>query len=54
MSQPVPAWRHPAPPGLVDPGERGSLRLADRVVEKVAVRAATEVDRTADLALLLT
>ena len=46
----------PSPPGaapdapqddaaqLAEPAQRGSLRIADRVVEKVAARAVTEVD----------
>ena len=32
------------PTGTDDPGRRGSLTIADRVVEKVAAQAVTEVD----------
>ncbi|MPQ96635.1 hypothetical protein GB931_01600 [Modestobacter sp. I12A-02628] len=42
MTAPAPA----APTGVVDPGSRGSLTLVDRVVERVAAQAATEVSRT--------
>ncbi len=32
-------------PSLADPAQRGRLTIADRVVEKVAAQAVTEVDR---------
>ncbi len=32
-------------PSLADPARRGGLTIADRVVEKVAAQAVTEVDR---------
>ena len=40
--------------GPADAGDRGSLHVADRVIEKIAVRAATEVEHTAPLATRLT
>ena len=40
----APAAAEQADGPLAEPGQRGSLRIADRVVEKVAARAVTEVD----------
>jgi len=39
----------PAPGGAVDTGERGVTTLADKVVEKIAARAAVEVDHAVGL-----
>lgn len=42
------------PPHLIEPGDRGALALAPRVIEKTAVQAVAEVERTIELSRRLT